>query len=76
MGVRLWHASMNKASMGDPAVGSTAYVKIENGDVTMRLITKEMKTSGITAHLHHFWIYQDSEYNEAELIYEEKNRWI
>lgn len=76
VGVRLWHASMNKASMGDPAVGSTAYVKIENGDVTMRLITKEMKTSGITAHLHHFWIYRDSEYNEAELIYEEKNRWI
>ena len=35
--VRLWHASMNKASMGDPAVNKTAYVHVDGGDITMRL---------------------------------------
>lgn len=74
--VRLWHSSMNKASMGDDAVNSKAYVHIDDGDVTMRLVTKKMNVSGITAHLHDFWIYIDGEYEEAELISTESSKWI
>lgn len=74
--VRLWHASMNKASMGDDAVVKTAYVHIEDGDVTMRLVTKEMETSGITAHLHDFYIYRDGDYQSATLAADTGEYWI
>ncbi|MDO4266360.1 MAG: NEAT domain-containing protein [Eubacteriales bacterium] len=74
--VRLWHSSMNKASMGDPALNRTAYVKIKDGDITMRLVTKKMTVSGITAHLHDFWIYNSGDYEEAELVSTENSKWI
>lgn len=74
--VRLWHASMNKASMGDDAIVRTAYVHIEDGEVTMRLVTKEMETSGITAHLHDFYIYRDGDYETTNLAAETGDYWI
>lgn len=75
--VDLWHATLNKASMGDPAVNKTAYVHIdEDGDITMRLVTKKMTTSGITTHLYDFYYYEDGDYEEAELISSENSKWI
>ena len=74
--VRLWHASMNKASMGDPALNKTAYVHIDDGDITMRLVTKKMTTSGITTHLYDYYYYEDGDYEEAELISSENSKWI
>ncbi|MGL5436173.1 MAG: hypothetical protein ACRDBO_12365 [Lachnospiraceae bacterium] len=74
--VRLWHSSLNKASMGDDAVVNKAYVKIKDGDATMRLVTKKMTVSGVTAHLHDFWIYLNGSYQEADLISTESSRWI
>ncbi|MEY8354280.1 NEAT domain-containing protein [Lachnospiraceae bacterium 54-53] len=74
--VRLWHASMNKASMGDNAVVNKAYVHIEDGNVTMRLVTRKMTVSGITAHLHDFWIYDGGDYETADLVSTENNKWI
>lgn len=73
--VRLWHASMNKASMGDPAIVRKAYVHIDDGEITMRLQTKRMTTSGITTHLYEFYIYNDGDYEEADLISTENSRW-
>ncbi|MDO4268105.1 MAG: NEAT domain-containing protein, partial [Eubacteriales bacterium] len=74
--VRLWHATMNKASMGDPAIVRKAYVHIDDGDITMRLSTKKMTTSGITTHLYEFYIYDSGDYEEAELISTENSRWV
>lgn len=75
--VDLWHATLNKASMGDPAVNKTAYVYIdEDGDITMRLVTKKMTTSGITTHLYDYYYYEDGDYEEAELISSENSKWI
>ena len=73
--VRLWHATMNKASMGDPAIVRKAYVHIDDGDITMRLQTKKMTTSGITTHLYEFYIYNDGDYEEADLISTENSKW-
>lgn len=73
--VRLWHATLNKASMGDPAIVRTAYVHIDDGDITMRLQTKKMTTSGITTHLYEFYIYDDGDYEEADLVSTENSRW-
>lgn len=74
--VCLWHATMNKASMGDGAVEKKAYVQIEDGDVNMRLVTKKMTVSGITAHLHDFWIYDGGDYETADLVSTENSKWI
>ena len=74
--VRLWHASMDKASLGESAILPTAYVMIEDGDVTMRLQTKKMSLQGITAHLHDFYIYNDGDYETTDLISTEDNKWI
>lgn len=73
--VRLWHASMDKASLGESAIIPTAYVKIDDGEVTMRLQTKKMSLQGITAHLHDFYIY-NGDYETTELISTEDNKWI
>ncbi|MCD8083776.1 MAG: NEAT domain-containing protein, partial [Clostridiales bacterium] len=74
--VRLWHSTLNKASMGDDAVVTKAYVHVDGDQTTMRLLTKKMTVSGITAHLHDFWIYDGTDYEEAELISTENSRWI
>lgn len=74
--VRLWHSNMNKASMGDPALDGSAYVKIDGGDIKMRLVTKKMTTSGITAHLHSFEIYNDGGYESAQMVSSENDRWV
>ena len=74
--VRLWHSSMNKASMGDDAIVRKAYVHIDDDTVTMRLVTKEMETSGIIAHLHDFYIYLDGDYQSANLAAETGDYWI
>ncbi len=74
--VRLWHATMDKASAGASAIMSTAYVQIEDDEVTMRLPTKNMTLTGITAHLHDFYIYNGDDYETTELISTEDNKWI
>jgi hypothetical protein len=74
--VRLWHATMDKASLGESAIMPTAFVKIEDGDVTMRLQTKKMSLQGITANLHDFYIYNGGDYETTELISTEDNKWI
>lgn len=74
--VDLYHASMSKKSMGDPALDTWSYVYIDGGDITMRLVTKKMTTSGITTHLYDFWIYDDGDYEEADLVSTENSKWI
>lgn len=74
--VALWHSSMNKASMGNPALNKTAYVHISGDTATMRLITKQMTTSGITTHLYDFFVYDGSDYGNAKLVSTEKDQWI
>lgn len=74
--VRLWHSSMNKKSMGDPAVKGTSYVHVEDGEATMRLVTEKMSTSGITTHLYDFFIEENGDYKDADLISTEDSKWI
>lgn len=74
--VALWHASMNKASMGNPALSKTAYVHISGDTATMRLVTKRMTFSGITTHLYDFYTYNGSDYENAKLVSTEKDQWI
>ena len=51
---------------------------IEDGEITMRLVTKKMNKSGITAHLGEgdFYIYSDGDYVPATLVSTENSRWI
>ncbi len=76
--VQLWHANKNQASAGAACVSSPAYVHIDGSEITMRLVTKKMNKSGITAHLGDgdFYIYEDGSYNAASLISTEDSKWI
>ena len=76
--VQLWHANKNQASAGADCISSPAYVMIEDGEITMRLVTKKMNKSGITAHLGEgdFYIYSDGDYVPATLVSTENSRWI
>ncbi len=76
--VQLWHATKNQASAGADCVSSPAYVMIEDGEITMRLVTKKMNKSGITAHLGEgdFYIYSDGDYVPATLVSTENSKWI
>ncbi len=76
--VQLWHANKNQASAGADCISSPAYVMIEDGEITMRLVTKKMNKSGITAHLGEgdFYIYSDGDYVPATLVSTENSKWI
>ena len=76
--VQLWHATKNQSSAGADCISSPAYVMIEDGEITMRLVTKKMNKSGITAHLGEgdFYIYSDGDYVPATLVSTENSKWI
>lgn len=67
--VDLWHASMDKASMGDPSMGDTALIQVKKGKYTMRVTAEPMTVSGITAILQSLQVKQKSgSYKSAKIV--------
>lgn len=66
--VDLWHASTDKASMGNPAFNHEALLTVKGGDYTLAISTRPMTVGGITACLQTLQVKQaDGSYEYAEI---------
>ena len=66
--VALWHATSNKASMGNPTLNSKALLTVQNGSYTMDVSTHPMTVGTITACLQTLQIRQaDGSYKYAQI---------
>lgn len=67
--VQLWHATMDKESMGNAAVIPNGLIEVKKGKYTMTVATTQMTVGTITSCLRALWVKQaDGTYKAAKIV--------
>ena len=67
--VQLWHATMDKESMGNAAILPDALIEVKKGEYTMTVATTQMTMGTITSCLGSLWVKEaDGTYTAAKIV--------